>query len=123
MRGLSLFLLLGLALASPLDEARALYARGEMEGVLSRLKPLLSGYDPPEEALLLSGFAQYRLGRVEDALFTFARLVGTLKGGPEALYGFGLALRAKGDLEGARSALEEALRQGYGDAEAVLRTL
>jgi tetratricopeptide (TPR) repeat protein len=123
MRVLALLLLGGLALAASLDEARALYARGEMEGALARLKPLLSGYDPPEEALLLAGFAHYRLGQLEEALYPFARLVGTLKGGPEALYGFGLALRALGDLEGARSALEEALRQGYGDAEPVLRTL
>jgi tetratricopeptide (TPR) repeat protein len=123
MRVLALLLLGSLALAASLDEARALYARGEMEGALARLKPLLSGYDPPEEALLLAGFAHYRLGQVEEALYPFARLVGTLKGGPEALYGFGLALRALGDLEGARSALEEALRQGYGDAEPVLRTL
>jgi hypothetical protein len=123
MRGLALLLLGGLALAASLDEARALYARGEMEGALARLKPLLSGYDPPEEALLLAGFAHYRLGQVEEALYPFARLAGTLKGGPEALYGFGLASRALGDLEGARSALEEALRQGYGDAEPVLRTL
>ena len=69
MRVLALLLLGGLALAAPLDEARALYARGEMEGVLARLKPLLSGYDPPEEALLLSGFAHYRLGRAEEALY------------------------------------------------------
>jgi hypothetical protein len=123
MRVLALLLLGGLALAASLDEARALYARGEMEGALARLKPLLSGYDPPEEALLLAGFAHYRLGQLEEALYPFARLVGTLKGGPEALYGFGLALRALGDLEGARSALEEALRQGYGDAEPVLRAL
>jgi hypothetical protein len=123
VRVLALLLLGGLALAASLDEARALYARGEMEGALARLKPLLSGYDPPEEALLLAGFAHYRLGQLEEALYPFARLVGTLKGGPEALYGFGLALRALGDLEGARSALEEALRQGYGDAEPVLRTL
>jgi hypothetical protein len=123
MRVLALLLLGGLALAASLDEARALYARGEMEGALARLKPLLSGYDPPEEALLLAGFAHYRLGQLEVALYPFARLVGTLKGGPEALYGFGLALRALGDLEGARSALEEALRQGYGDAEPVLRAL
>jgi tetratricopeptide (TPR) repeat protein len=123
MRVLALLLLGGLALAASLDEARALYARGEMEGALARLKPLLSGYDPPEEALLLAGFAHYRLGQLEEALYAFARLVGTLKGGPEALYGFGLALRALGDLEGARSALEEALRRGYGDAEPVLRTL
>jgi len=123
MRVLALLLLGGLALAASLDEARALYARGEMEGALARLKPLLSGYDPPEEALLLAGFAHYRLGQLEEALYPFARLVGTLRGGPEALYGFGLALRALGDLEGARSALEEALRQGYGDAEPVLRTL
>jgi tetratricopeptide (TPR) repeat protein len=123
MRVLALLLLGGLALAASLDEARALYARGEMEGALARLKPLLSGYDPPEEALLLAGFAHYRLGQLEEALYAFARLVGTLKGGPEALYGFGLALRALEDLEGARSALEEALRRGYGDAEPVLRTL
>ncbi len=123
MRVLALLLLGGLALAASLDEARALYARGEMEGALARLKPLLSGYDPPEEALLLAGFAHYRLGQLEEALYAFSRLVGTLKGGPEALYGFGLALRALGDLEGARSALEEALRRGYGDAEPVLRTL
>jgi tetratricopeptide (TPR) repeat protein len=123
MRVLALLLLGGLALAASLDEARALYARGEMEGALTRLKPLLSGYDPPEEVLLLAGFARYRLGQLEEALYPFARLVGTLKGEPEALYGFGLALRALGDLEGARSALEEALRQGYGDAEPVLRSL
>ncbi|ALJ91453.1 tetratricopeptide repeat protein [Thermus aquaticus] len=123
MRVLALLLLGGLALAASLDEARALYARGEMEGALARLKPLLSGYDPPEEALLLAGFAHYRLGRAEEALYAFSRLVGTLRGGAEALFGFGLALRALGDLEGARSALEEALRQGYGDAEPVLRTL
>lgn len=123
MRVLALLLLGGLALAASLDEARALYARGEMEGALARLKPLLSGYDPPEEALLLAGFAHYRLGQLEEALYAFSRLVGTLRGGAEALYGFGLALRALGDLEGARSALEEALRRGYGDAEPVLRTL
>ncbi|WP_024119713.1 tetratricopeptide repeat protein, partial [Thermus thermophilus] len=123
MRGLSLFLLLGLALASPLEEARALYARGDMPGTLARLEALLQGYDPPEEALLLSGFAHYRLGRTKEALYAFARLVGTLKGGPEALFGFGLALRALGDLESARSALEEAARRGYGEAEAVLKTL
>jgi hypothetical protein len=46
MRVLALLLLGGLALAASLDEARALYARGEMEGALARLKPLLSGYDP-----------------------------------------------------------------------------
>ncbi|WP_232822435.1 hypothetical protein [Thermus sediminis] len=63
------------------------------------------------------------MGDLEEALYAFARLVGTLRGGSEALYGFGLALRALGDLEGARSALEEALRQGYRDAEAVLKTL
>lgn len=123
MRVLGLLLLGSLALASPLEEARALYARGEMEGALARLKPLLPGYDPPEEALLLSGFAHLRLGRAEEALYAFSRLVGTLRGGAEALFGFGLALRAKGDLEGARSALEEALRQGYRDAEPILRTL
>jgi Flp pilus assembly protein TadD len=69
MRVLALLLLGGLALAASLDEARALYARGEMEGALARLKPLLSGYDPPEEALLLAGFAHYRLGQLEEALY------------------------------------------------------
>ena len=123
MRFLALFLLLCPALASPVEEARTLYARGEMEGVLARLEPLLSGYDPSEEALLLAGFAYHGLGQKEQALYAFSRLVGTLRGGAEALFGFGLALRAAGDLEGARSALEEALRQGYRDAEPVLRTL
>lgn len=123
MRLLAPLLLFSLALASPLEEARSLYQRGEMPGVLEALAPLLPGYDPPEEALLLAGFAHYRLGQLEEALYAFAWLVGTLKGGPEALYGFGLALRALGDLEGARSALGEALRQGYKDAEAVLKTL
>ncbi|RTI22253.1 tetratricopeptide repeat protein, partial [Thermus scotoductus] len=116
MRALALLLLGSLALASPLEEARALYARGEMEGVLARLKPLLQGYDPPEEALLLAGFAHHRLGQREEALYAFSRLVGTLRGGAEALFGFGLALRAAGDLEGARSALEEAYSQGYREA-------
>ncbi|WP_243089583.1 hypothetical protein [Thermus neutrinimicus] len=123
MRTLSLLLLLGLALATPLEEARELYAQGEMAGVLARLGPLLQGYDPPEEALLLAGFAQYRLGRLEEALFTFSRLVGTLKGGSEALYGFGLTLRALGDPEGARAALDWALRQGYREAEGILDSL
>ncbi|MFN3369416.1 MAG: tetratricopeptide repeat protein, partial [Thermus sp.] len=123
MRTPSLLLLLGLALATPLEEARELYAQGEMAGVLARLGPLLQGYDPPEEALLLAGFAQYRLGRLEEALFTFSRLVGTLKGGSEALYGFGLTLRALGDPEGARAALDWALRQGYREAEGILDSL
>ncbi|WP_038046046.1 tetratricopeptide repeat protein [Thermus caliditerrae] len=123
MRLLGMFLALGLALAAPLEEARAHYQAGRMEAVLNALNPLLQGYDPPEEALLLAGFAQYRLGRFSEALFPFSRLVGTLKGGPEALYGFGLALRALGDLEGARSALDWALRQGYRDAGAILQTL
>ena len=100
MRFLALFLLLCPALASPVEEARTLYARGEMEGVLARLEPLLSGYDPSEEALLLSGFAYHGLGQKEQALYAFSRLVGTLRGGAEALFGFGLALRALGDLEG-----------------------
>ena len=65
MRTLSLLLLLGLALATPLEDARRLYAQGDMAGVLARLDPLLKGYDPPEEALLLAGFAQYRLGGLE----------------------------------------------------------
>ena len=121
MRTLGFLLLLGLALATPLEDARRLYAQGDMAGVLARLGPLLKGYDPPEEALLLAGFAQYRLGRLEEALFTFSRLVGTLKGGGEALYGFGLVLRALGDWEGARSALDWALRQGYRDAEEILK--
>ncbi|MEZ0320735.1 tetratricopeptide repeat protein [Thermus sp.] len=121
MRTLSLLLLLGLALATPLEDARRLYAQGDMAGVLARLDPFLKGYDPPEEALLLAGFAQYRLGRPEEALFTFSRLVGTSKGGGEALYGFGLVLRALGDWEGARSALDWALRQGYRDAEEILK--
>nr|WP_279232157.1 hypothetical protein [Thermus albus] len=94
-----------------------------MAGVLARLDPLLKGYDPPEEALLLAGFAQYRMGKLEEALFTFSRLVGTLKGGGEALYGFGLVLRALGDPEGARSALDWALRQGYREAEGILNSL
>ncbi|MDW8017146.1 MAG: hypothetical protein RMI36_04895 [Thermus sp.] len=123
MRPWALLLLLGLAWAAPLEEARALYARGEVGAALERLLPLLEGYDPPEEALLLAGFAQYRLGRLEEALFTFSRLVGLLKGGGEALYGFGLVLRALGDLEGARSALEGARKQGYPEAEAILKTL
>ncbi|TFU18105.1 tetratricopeptide repeat protein [Thermus tengchongensis] len=123
MRLLGMLLALGLALAAPLEEARAHYQAGRMEAVLNALNPLLQGYDPPEEALLLAGFAQYRLGRFSEALFLFSRLVGTLKGGPEALYGFGLTLRALGDLEGARSALDWALRQGYRDAEAILQTL
>jgi len=121
LRTLGFLLLLGLALATPLEDARRLYAQGDMAGVLARLGPLLKGYDPPEEALLLAGFAQYRLGRLEEALFTFSRLVGTLKGGGEALYGFGLVLRALGDWEGARSALDWALRQGYRDAEEILK--
>ncbi|MER3603101.1 MAG: hypothetical protein C4298_04565, partial [Thermus sp.] len=126
MRRLALFLALTLGLfgrASPLEEARALYQKGEMAGVLAHLEPLLKGYDPPEEALLLSGFALYRLGRLEEALFAFARLVGTERGGGEAAYGFGLTLRALGDLEGARSALEYAQRLGYPEAEGVLRGL
>ncbi|VCU52636.1 hypothetical protein TTHN1_00387 [Thermus thermophilus] len=123
VRVLALLLLGSLALAAPLDEARTLYARGDLSGALAHLEALLQGYDPPEEALLLWGFAQYRLGRTEEALYAFARLVGTLKGGPEALFGFGLALRALGDLESARSALEEAARRGYGEAEGLLKTL
>ncbi|WP_038056370.1 tetratricopeptide repeat protein [Thermus amyloliquefaciens] len=123
MQALGLLLLLGLALATPLESARSLHAQGEMAGVLAQLDPLLKGYDPPEEALILAGFAQYRLGRLEEALFTFSRLVGTLKGGGEALYGFGLTLRALGDLEGAKSALDWALRQGYREAESILGRL
>ncbi|MFN4070992.1 MAG: hypothetical protein ACK4HT_05445 [Thermus caldifontis] len=123
MRTLGFLLFLGLALATPLEEARKLYAQGEMAGVLTQLNPLLQGYDPPEEALILAGFAQYRLGRLEEALFTFSRLVGTLKGGGEALYGFGLTLRALGDPEGARAALDWALRQGYREAEGILTSL
>ncbi|WP_236682888.1 tetratricopeptide repeat protein [Thermus filiformis] len=116
-------LLLGLALASPLEEARLLYGQGDLAGALARLEPYLAQYDPPEEALLLSGFALYRLGRLEEALFAFARLVGTERGGSEAAYGFGLVLRALGDLEGARSALDYALRLGYREAEPVLQSL
>ncbi|WP_105316614.1 tetratricopeptide repeat protein [Thermus tenuipuniceus] len=123
MRLLGALLALGLALAAPLEEARTHYGAGRMEVVLETLKPLLEGHDPPEEALLLSGFAQYRLGQLSEALLLFSRLVGTLKGGPEALYGFGLALRALGDLEGARSALDWALRQGYREAEDILTSL
>jgi len=122
-RAAKLLLFLGLALAQPLEEGRTLYARGEMAAALEALSPLLQDHDPPEEALLLAGFAQYRLGRFQEALFTFSRLVGLLKGGGEALYGFGLALRALGDLEGARSALLAASRQGYKEAEALLKTL
>lgn len=109
--------------ATPLEEARALYKKGDMPGVLGRLEAYLAQYDPPEEALLLSGFALYRLGRFEEALFAFARLVGTERGGGEAAYGFGLVLRALGDLEGARSALEYAQRLGYREAEAVVKGL
>ncbi|WP_337844023.1 tetratricopeptide repeat protein [Thermus sp.] len=87
------------------------------------MKPLLQGYDPPAEALLLWGFAHYRLGQMEEALFTFSRLVGTLQGGGEAAYGLGLALRALGDLEGARAALDCALRLGYAPAGETLRGL
>ena len=123
MRLWGLLIALGLAWASPLEEARTLYRKGEMAGVLARLDPLLKGYDPPEEALILAGFAQYRLGRLEEALFTFSRLVGTLKGGGEALYGLGLTLRALGDPEGARAALDWALRQGYREAEGILTSL
>ncbi|BDB10935.1 tetratricopeptide repeat protein [Thermus thermophilus] len=123
MRLLAALLAWSLALASPLEEARAHYRAGRMPEVLQTLKPLLRVYAPPEEALLLAGFAQYRLGQLEEALFTFSRLVGLLQGGSEALYGFGLTLRAMGDLEGARSALEEAARRGYGEAEGLLKTL
>ncbi|ULR41637.1 hypothetical protein [Thermus sp. NEB1569] len=52
MRLLGLLLALGMAWASPLEEARTLYQKGEMAGVLARLDPLLKGHDPPEEALL-----------------------------------------------------------------------
>uniref|UniRef100_UPI00035D594F tetratricopeptide repeat protein n=1 Tax=Thermus igniterrae TaxID=88189 RepID=UPI00035D594F len=107
----------------PLEEARGHYRAGRMGAALEALAPLLQSPNPPEEALTLQGFALYRLGRPEEALYPFARLVGTLRGGAEALYGFGLALRALGDVESARSALEEALRRGYREAEEVLKTL
>ncbi|WP_240695028.1 hypothetical protein [Thermus tengchongensis] len=47
MRLLGMLLALGLALAAPLEEARAHYQAGRMEAVLNALNPLLQGYDPP----------------------------------------------------------------------------
>lgn len=103
------------ASAADLDSIQRFIDNGKQVQALKQLDLILAEHPDDLRAEFLKGTALAQVGRIEDAIIVFKRLIRVLPGTPEAYNNLAVLYAAKGALGKSRQTLEQAMatHEGY----------